>query len=223
MRQPLGAINKTTQNYIYPKIANKNDIYICPDCSQNLVFCNGKIKVPYFRHAVIEHNPCTYYDKPNESQIHKDAKLLLKKLLEDKCNISFTRKCESCDDTETFDIKTINKHSEIKLEHTFEYNGKKIADIAYIHRKKLLYIFEICNTHKTNENDRPNPWFEICALDLINLVNSNDEDEIVIPCIRETKCGKCYFTNLKNDDLETYVRKILGQKHNAKFSMYLSL
>jgi len=28
MRQPLGAINKTTQNYVYPKIANKNDTYM---------------------------------------------------------------------------------------------------------------------------------------------------------------------------------------------------
>ena len=42
------------------------------------VFLNGKIKVPYFRHAVTEYNPRTYYDKPNKSQIHKDAKMLLK-------------------------------------------------------------------------------------------------------------------------------------------------
>ena len=32
----LGAINKITGEYIYPKIANKNDKYICPDCDKDL-------------------------------------------------------------------------------------------------------------------------------------------------------------------------------------------
>ena len=50
-------------------------IHICPDCDKDLIFCNGKMKIPYFRHAVTEYNPCTYYDKPNESQIHKDSKM----------------------------------------------------------------------------------------------------------------------------------------------------
>jgi hypothetical protein len=30
----LGAINKVTSEYVYPKIANKKDEYICPDCNK---------------------------------------------------------------------------------------------------------------------------------------------------------------------------------------------
>ena len=32
----------------------------------------------------IDDDPCNYYNKPSESQIHKDAKMLLKVLLEKK-------------------------------------------------------------------------------------------------------------------------------------------
>ena len=37
----LGAINKFTGEYIYPKIANKNDEYICPGCNKDLIICQG--------------------------------------------------------------------------------------------------------------------------------------------------------------------------------------
>ena len=71
----MGALNKTTNNYEYPKLANKNNKYKCPDCEKDVIFRNGKIKQPHFAHHK-SNNPCYYYDKPNETQIHKDAKLL---------------------------------------------------------------------------------------------------------------------------------------------------
>ena len=191
MKQLLGAINKKTGEYIYPKIANKKDDYSCPDCDKNLIFCHGKVKVPYFRHCVDEYNPCNYYDKPNESQIHKDGKLLMKKLLEDKTEISLVRKCISCDGDDVFDIKEMGDTSKIKIEYTFEYNGKKIADVAYVDDNKIKYIFEICNTHKTDEEKRPEPWFEIDALTLINKANENYQNSLKISCIRCKKCSKC--------------------------------
>ena len=73
----LGAINKQTGEYIYPKIANKKDEYICPDCNKDLIFCHGDIRAYYFRHKVDSVNPCHHYSNPSESQIHKDAKILL--------------------------------------------------------------------------------------------------------------------------------------------------
>jgi len=74
----LGAINKNTREYIFYKMANKKDEYICPDCNKEIILCKGEIRVPYFRHKIDTINPCNYYDKPNESQIHKDAKMLIK-------------------------------------------------------------------------------------------------------------------------------------------------
>jgi competence CoiA-like predicted nuclease len=80
----LGAINKITQEYVYPKIANKKDEYICPECNKELILVQGNVRVHHFRHKVDSINPCYHYSKPTESQIHKDAKMLMKTLLEKK-------------------------------------------------------------------------------------------------------------------------------------------
>ena len=89
----LGAINKYTGEYVYPKIANKNDNYICPDCKKDLIVVQGKIKMYHFRHKADDVNPCNYYNNSNESQIHKDAKMLLKHILEKKTKIQCIREC----------------------------------------------------------------------------------------------------------------------------------
>jgi len=85
----LGAINKLTGEYVYPKLANKKDNYICPECNKDLILVQGKIRTHHFRHKVDSINPCHHYSNPTESQIHKDAKMLMKTLLERKIPISF--------------------------------------------------------------------------------------------------------------------------------------
>ena len=96
MSIPMGAINKTTNQHEHPKIANKINKYKCPSCEKDVIFRNGKIKQPHFAHYKSD-NPCYYYDKPNESQIHKDAKLLMKSLLDNKKNIYIHRSCNYCE------------------------------------------------------------------------------------------------------------------------------
>jgi hypothetical protein len=49
---PLGAINKKTREYVYPKVANKKDEYICPDCNKDLILCKGNKIKHHFRHKV---------------------------------------------------------------------------------------------------------------------------------------------------------------------------
>jgi hypothetical protein len=191
----LGAIDKLTQKYVYPKIANKNNEYYCPDCNKDLILCHGDIRNPYFRHKVDLINPCNYYFKPSESQIHKDAKLLMKTLLENKTDISIIRKCICCNKNNKFKIPDFDDTSKIVLEYRFDYNGLKIADVAFIDNDELICIFEIYNTHKTNSNNRPEPWFEINANELIKLVNNNNNNNnnnnFIIPCIRSFNCDKC--------------------------------
>jgi hypothetical protein len=43
----MGAINKRTDKYEYPRIAQK---YLCPECKKDVNFCKGQIKQPYFAH-----------------------------------------------------------------------------------------------------------------------------------------------------------------------------
>jgi uncharacterized protein YkuJ len=192
----LGAINKQTGDYVYPKIANKKDEYVCPDCNKDLILCQGEIIRPYFRHKVDSVNPCNHYSNPTETQIHKDAKMVMKSLLERKIPMSFVRNCGSCKKNEEFEIPNMTESSKIELEHRFEYNGTKIADVGYIDNDELFCIFEICNTHKTCSENRPEPWFEIDAETLIKLANSCSS-QIKIPCIRCEKCDDCIEKELE--------------------------
>ena len=208
----LGAKNKNTNEYIHPRIANKIDKYICVECDKDLILCKGKIRNPYFRHKNESTDPCHYYSSPTETQIHKEAKMLLKYLLDNKIPLSFIRNCECCKKEEIIKIPEITDKSSIKIEHRFEYNGLKIADVVYIDDENIKYIFEICNTNKTKNENRPEPWFEIDAMTLINIVNNNENlNSIVIPCIRIKRCENCELENLKVVDIEKYIRIKLGQ------------
>jgi hypothetical protein len=186
----LGAINKETREYIYPKIANKKDEYVCPDCNKDLILCQGEIIRPYFRHKVDSVNPCNHYSNPTEAQIHKDGKMVMKSLLERKIPISFIRNCCSCKKNEEYELPEMTESSKIEVEYRFEYNCTKIADVAYIDNDDILCIFEICNTNKTCRENRPEPWFEIDAETLIKLANDSSS-QIKIPCTRCEKCDDC--------------------------------
>jgi hypothetical protein len=196
----LGAINKFTGEYVYPKIANKKDEskYICPECNKNLTLCQGRIRAHYFRHKVENVHPCHHYNNPTESQIHKDAKILLKNLLERKIPISLIRNCCCCKKNEEYEIEHISETPDIQIEYRFEYNGPKTADVAYLENGDISCIFEMCHTHKTCSENRPEPWFEIDAQTLINIANDNSLTSLQIPCVRCEKCELCIETE-KND------------------------
>jgi hypothetical protein len=213
----LGAMNKHTREYVYPKIANKKDEYVCPECDKDLILCQGEIRAHHFRHKVDSINPCHHYSNPTEAQVHKDAKILLKSLLERKIPISFIRNCCSCKKNEVFEIPEISETSAITLEHRFEYNGPKIADVGYIDDNELLCIFEICNTHKTRSEHRPEPWFEINAETLISIANDNNLTSLQIPCIRCEKCDGCVEQE-KVDYVNNVVKK--NKAPNKEQSIY---
>jgi len=181
----LGAINKITKEYIYPKIANKDDQYICPECNKDVILKQGSIRIHHFAHSK-DNQKCNYYDKPSESQIHKDAKMLLKKILENEHNIKFIRKCNNNCCIKKYKIPQFSDTSEILLEYKFNFNNSnKFADVAYIDNNEIVCLFEIYHTNKTKENDRPEPWFEINATELINQINNIDNNKIKISCIRK--------------------------------------
>jgi len=221
----LGAINKHTREYVYPKIANKKDEYICPECNKDLILVKGEVRVHHFRHKVDTKTPCNHYNKPTETQIHKDAKILLKTLLERKIPISFIRKCCECTGHSIWKLPEIKDNSVIKLEHRFEFNGPKIADVAWLNDDKLYCIFEICNTHKTRNENRPEPWFEIDAETLITNANDDSLTLLEVPCIRrQIICGKCREYNNKKQAIRIiagYIKRtIYKQKYIVSLNKY---
>ena len=221
----LGAINQYTGEYVYPKIANKKDNYVCPDCNKDLILVQGKIKSHHFRHKA-DNVKCKYYNQSTESQIHKDAKLLLKHILENNTNIQCTRECLSCNKIEVFEeILEMTDTSTIALEYRFEYNGLKIADVAHIDNGEILSIFEIYNTHKTCGKNRPEPWFEIDANELIRSVK-DVETLRVLRCVRSEKCKNCikiddsllrrFITPDINSDKFTYICVVFSKRNMIK-------
>jgi len=214
----LGAINKITGEYVNPKIANKKDEYICPECNKDLILVQGHIRIHHFRHKVYSINPCHHYSKPTESQIHKDAKMLMKTILENKTHIQFIRQCVSCKITDEINLPKINEGSIITLEHRFNYKDElRIADVAHTFNGEIKGIYEICNTHKTCSGNRPEPWVEIDANSLLTSVNINNEP-LIINCIRCEKCKKCLI-----DDADKAIQNMFEnffeniQKNKYKF------
>lgn len=215
----LGALNKSTKQYTLPQYANKNEKYICPDCNKDLILVKGTKKVTHFRHYSEKEDPCFYYDKPSESQIHKDAKLFLKSTLENKTNIIFNKSCNHCSKTLYTQIPIITTNSYIKIEHRFEYNGLKIADIAYLNNNNIDYIFEICHKHKTKDEDRPEPWFEIDAMNLIEnreIVNNS----LSINCIRDYYCQKCKTQVEYKKNIDYLISKNVITKQRGRYPIF---
>ena len=187
----LGAINKKTNQYTDPLNANKQDEFICIDCGNDVIIRQGNIRRHHFAHCK-EDIKCNFYSSPNESQIHKNAKLLLKYILKNKIQLTIKSTCNKCHKVEEYDIPEISESSLIIDEYKFDYNDvKRIADIAYIEDNDILCIFEIYNTHKTQTENRPDPWFELDAKNIIESFTNCDLEKIQLECIRNRTCDDC--------------------------------
>ncbi|MAJ97318.1 MAG: hypothetical protein CMI56_01750, partial [Parcubacteria group bacterium] len=194
----MGAINITTEQHEIPRFASKQSSYKCPECERRVKFCKGKIKAPYFSHYKSDH-PCTFYVKPTESQIHKEAKRIMKALIDRNAEIHFVRECSYCDEynfvtnKQTFTIPRNPSFCTV-IEHPFTYNNsKKSADVALLDGNKIVAIFEICHTHATLSINRPEPWYEIHAESLVDFAESliSDSKIVTISCMREWTCAHC--------------------------------
>lgn len=183
----FGAYNKDTNEYVIPTLAKKQDKYICTECKDDLVLCQGEIKAHYFRHKANE-STCTKYTKPTETQIHEDAKLFMRLLIDTRRSLKMCRTCDSCKKKLRVHKLESSKTGYGKIEHRFEYNGTKIADVAHIDNDMIQHIFEIYHTNKTPDEDRPEPWFEI---DAGILMKKKYKKEMVIPCKRYHLCKEC--------------------------------
>lgn len=174
----LGGIDCVTKKYTSPYDAKKCKEYRCVECGQKIIFKKGDIKCPHFAHYA--HSNCNYYDHPNESQIHKDAKQRIIYWLENKIELKVHKKCVTC---ETVFIDKIKYQDDDK--YLIE---KKHADVTIFDSNETpRYIFEVRHTHKTTTN-RHEPWYEIEAKEILEYENPN---EIILHDIREIECKKC--------------------------------
>jgi hypothetical protein len=233
----MGALNKQTNEYEYPAIASKSNCYKCPDCDRDVTFKKGEINRPHFAHK--QNDACDYYDRPNETQIHKDAKNLLYTLLKNKTELNIKRKCVRCNGIYHVDGEwkghTISHYNyedgspTPMIEYPFKYNNSnKRADVALVYdifdSHCETHIFEICHTHATKECDRPDPWFEFNALSLINDINNQIHYRFSIDlfCLRQpkdnNKCPTCIQQqqNFEQEQLMKQLRRIEKDEKKKK-------
>jgi hypothetical protein len=191
----LGAIEIETNKYVSPTEALKGKNYKCIECDKKVIIRKGTIRKAHFAHYV-QTNICTYYDHPNESQIHKDAKMLMAKLLTDKKSIQFIWRCDykQCN-TESYSYEfqempsiIYKEDDEVKMEYR-DKDGKWVADVAIVNKGEVRYIIEIKNTHATT-TVRPEPWYEIDASELIKEINTEHTDD---PLTDEDKLKEDYI------------------------------
>ena len=232
----LGALDTETNKYTSPTEALKGQTYKCVDCDKKVILRKGTIRKAHFAHYA-QTNICSYYDHPNESQIHKDAKLLMVKLLEDKKRIQFCWECKysSCktsSDCYAFqDIPSIvyKEGDEVNVEYR-DKDNKWIADVAIVNNGDVRYIIEIKNTHATT-TARPEPWFEVDAKQFIQDINELNAEHLtdpdldiykqqedfmyIIPCLRKDIARYCYGSFCYK---ERWVNKIPGYDKDLTFN-----
>lgn len=223
------AIEKKTNKYVYPEEATKEIEYKCPSCNKDVIFKKGEINKAHFAHKS-DKQGCTYYEPTNESQQHREAKILLHDILTNKIPLKFIRYCNSCNnevDHSYFEGNEIlfDEGDKIIYEYPFKLNNsqyKKRADIAWITQNDvnediIHCLFEICYKHKTSEINRPDDieWFEIDAEKLLKMnininINSNsysNESPLELRCERECfKCESC-INNSDNIDINIITQK----------------
>lgn len=197
----FGAIEIDNNLYVLPYKAEKNKQYKCISCNEKVILKKGNIRKVHFAHY-FQTNTCSYYEHPNESEIHKEAKFKLASWLKDNKHIDIFWSCcktqyngykcgASYGETE-YNIK-YDENDNVEIEYR-DVNNKYLADIAIINNNKVKYIFEIKHTHSTTTNVRPEPWFEIEAKDIFDAEKNKKENCIILTCIRCHKnryCSNC--------------------------------
>lgn len=190
------AIDGVSGKYVLPENACKSAHYICPDCKNEVIVRKGDIRRPHFAHKAST-TPCSYFDHPNESQQHKICKLLVAAYLERSNILTMFYTCSgnAAPHVSNEDI-ILCKGDEIVIEYR-DPTGKYIADLAIVNDGKPRIIFEIYHTHKTLTTDRPEPWYEIHAYDILNNVKTDVASQVVkFQCSRnrtrcDSKCAQC--------------------------------
>lgn len=139
----LGAINKHTGKYVYPKIANKEDEYICPECNKDVILYQDEIINNYFHHKLDTNNSCHYYSSPNNTQIYTDVNMLMKTLLENKNSINIVRECASC---------KINKRNSENEELPFEIYAETFIKVVNDNKRNVLCMS--CIIYENSKDDK---------------------------------------------------------------------
>lgn len=216
----LGAIQIDNNEYDLPYKADKNKQYKCIGCQQKVILKKGNIRKVHFAHYS-QTNHCVYFEHPNESELHKEAKYKLASWLKEKKSISIawqSCKCGTFDGSMWHEIK-YEENDNVVIEYR-DVNNKYVADIAIVNGDKVKYIFEIKHTHYTITNVRPEPWFEITTQEIFEVENNEEmEEQKLLSCIRNGKNRYCSNCRILEENWVNNLPKLYDKKgHETKWA-----
>jgi len=205
-----GAIDQSNDEYSIPRYAIKSRQYKCPCCNEILILKKGTKNRHHFAHFA-QDDKCQFYDETkknqydydrvNECNLHKQAKKVLKRMLEEKTLI-VNRHCATmqCNTHIEFIIK-LKENETIEIEKPMNLaDGRLIKpDVIKMSGNEIVEIYEILDSHRTEEDNRMNlNWYEFKATEIIDKyydASYNLFDTILLKCCRQTiKCSKCIKT-----------------------------
>ena len=189
-----GALQVDTRKYVPPFQACRDKEYACIECKGKVILKRGSIRVPHFAHY---HNnsgiACGYYEHPGESQLHKDAKEKLRAMLQQQREISVIWNCAKCGYRDGGRDRVQYQEGDSVIVEYRDPAGKYRADVALVSGDAVRYIFEVMNTHATDQEHvsfRPEPWFEI----KVDSLPDSDWTNISLTCERTDQkrfCADC--------------------------------
>jgi hypothetical protein len=190
----FGAICDRTKLYTMPLDANKVDTYSCVKCKERVRVKQGEIRAHHFSHC--RNSNCTFYNyEPSmegggETEFHINAKYRLQSLLETQHQLTISSYCVVCHEKWESTLPILTEDMKIVLEHPMTHNGDSItADMACVQQKNIPYIIEILYSHQTEADKRPEPWYELHAMDILN--HNSESKHIRLKCCREV-CLPCF-------------------------------
>ena len=195
------------------KTAQKKKEYICIDplCNIPIIFCNGKIRKPYFKHK--RSCDCDCYNNLGiwnlgESNRHLNAKCKLFEMLKnnDFITIKQDRKCINCcvDMSKIIKINTMGYKPHLEFSYNPTNKSKKL-DVA-LNNDINTIGFEICDTNKTLEKNRTDiaEWYEFHSSN----INLNDNNEVLL-CERLYNESNYKCSNCVNKEIEMEKQRII--------------
>jgi len=203
------ALEVDTGYYVIAKYARKDKQYTCIKCEKECIVCDGEIKEKYIRHKVKVKGECDYFDAgliiteknkytPKVRNLFHNASIVyLQNFLNKGYKLIITKKCKfkyKCENI-VKEIKLEDGDS-VKVEKSFYLNGViKRGDLCILDKNEnIKIILEIFDTHRTDENDRPNDieWYELDVNDIMEYYDDDgDYDVIKLNCNRYYVCYPC--------------------------------
>lgn len=222
----ISNLSSTRRKPKYAKKSNNQTVNTTIEIDEN-VFCllcdkpvhlydDGSDK--YYVHYTFENKTCDF-TPASESIDHYCAKKKIKLLLEHGKIISIENLCQMRHLQSPTNL-SLSTNDKCLLEYHFIFNqANRYADLAIIDSSNnIKHIIEIYSSHRTSENNRPEPWYELSSLDVLKHKTLYKNLRVTSNCLDckafEEKNYLLCIESIKRNNYDDSHKTIITKHHN---------